>query len=153
MKISCVSSSITSISAELVASTQETVYPIVDGDGRGLAPIGHKPKIVSVTEIPINLILDLEYLDGYDFTSVSAGITSNITTFLRNLAATWKDDDEQNSHPCLVVRIANLISQISAVEGVQDINGITINQEKENTNLTLGTDDIPIMGTITEAVN
>lgn len=151
IKITCISSEGRAISNELVSLIQETIYPITS-DNIGIAAIGHKPKICSVKEIPICLELKLEYLDGYNFSVLNSAIEENVTILLQNLTSTWKNDDEQNSHPCLVVRVAQLISQISAVEGILDVNSIKINSSELNTNLMLDSDSIPVLKTVSEVL-
>lgn len=151
IKVTCISSANKSISQELVSSLQTALYPHSNADGTGWAPIGHRPLVCSVEETQVNLQLDLEYADGYSFNDVKSGIETNVSTLLNGLCATWSTDAD-NSHDGVVIRIANLITQISMVEGVLDVNSIKINSNTVNTNLTLSSDQIPVIGTVSEVV-
>jgi len=67
------------------------------------------------TKVLIDIIFDLHIYSGYDFTTISATITTNLTTYIN----AFKLDED--------VQISDLIAEIYKVAGVDNVTNMTIN--------------------------
>lgn len=129
-------------SKTLIDEVQTIMDPIVNsGEGLGQAPIDHKVTIFGVTGVSINVETTLTLASGLTLGQVQADVEAAITSYLLELRKDWANQQQ------LIVRIAQIDARILTVTGVEDVTGTTVNGSA--TNLTLGSDDIPVMGTVT----
>lgn len=112
------------------------------GEGLGIAPIGHVVNIVGVNEVPVNIKFNFTYLPGYDGATVELEILNIIDEYFLELKKTWETN--QN----LIVRISHIESRVLEVLGIMDVSNTLINGLPEN--LILGENDIPVRGIISE---
>lgn len=125
----------------LIADVQEAIDPPgMQGDGLGIAPIGHVVGVVGVESLTINIALTLEYQSGWDWDSVKSYVETAVDTYFQELA-----DDWQNSTG-LVVRIAQIETRILACPGIVDVQDTLLNGQGEN--ITLDEVHIPVRGEI-----
>ena len=128
-------------SSTLVNTVQTTIDPEVNqGEGIGLAPIGHVVTVAAATGTTINLSFTLTLETGTTYDAISGQIETALQAYYNGLIDSWADAD------ALVVRISQIESRILDVPGVVDITGTTINGSAEN--LVLSSVAIPIMGTV-----
>lgn len=128
-------------SSTLVNTVQTTIDPEVNqGEGIGLAPIGHVVTVAAATGTTINLSFTLTLETGTTYDAISGQIETALQAYYDGLINSWADAD------ALVVRISQIESRILDVPGVVDITGTTINGSAEN--LVLSSVAIPIMGTV-----
>jgi uncharacterized phage protein gp47/JayE len=129
-------------SAELVADVQEAIDPPgSQGDGLGIAPIGHVVSVVGVASTSVDVAFTLEYKPGWDFDAAKSYIESAIDDYFAELAKEWQDDDGG-----LVVRIAQLETRVLSSPGILDVKSTLINGQSEN--LTLDVEHIPVRGDV-----
>ncbi|MGG7153302.1 baseplate J/gp47 family protein, partial [Clostridium neonatale] len=103
IKIVVITSTWEKPTSEFIDSIQEQVDPLENqGEGIGLAPIGHKVVISSVNETEINISTNLTYQGGYSFDDVKDYINTAIDEYFIELKKTWSDNDN------LVVRISQI---------------------------------------------
>lgn len=133
-------------SAEIIAATQAAIDPTGSpGDGLGIAPIGHVVTVVEATAVAVNVVATFTLDTGYIWADVSANVLANVTAYLASLRTQWANA------PYLIVRITGIESAVLQTTGVIDVSGTTINTVAAN--LTLATAEIPVIGTVTEAVS
>lgn len=126
---------------------QQQIDPLAyTGDGVGIAPIGHKVTVAGVDEITTNIGFHIVFDDNYSLANVKdkvieAKVTEALEEYLAGLREEWADS------AYLVVRIAKIELLILDVEGVADVQNITINSIESN--LTLGAYEIPVLGSVT----
>lgn len=114
-------------SDELVDRVQDEIDPVTrQGDGLGIAPIGHFVTVVGAYNTPINITFTLTYKTGNTWATVASGVKSAIDGYFAELNELWMGLD------AITVRIAVLESRILDVSGVIDIRGTTINGVSEN---------------------
>lgn len=146
IKIIVITSTWQKPTTEFISSIQEQVDPIENqGEGIGLAPIGHKVVISSVNETEINISTNLTYQGGYSFDDVKDYINTAIDEYFIELKKTWSDNDN------LVVRISQIETRLLNIEGILDIADTKINGIAEN--LVLDADNIPKRGNVSEQSN
>lgn len=129
-------------SQTLVDEVQTIIDPTVNsGKGFGQAPIDHVVTIAGVTGLTINVETTLTLAAGVTPGQVQADVEAAIASYLLELRKDWSNQQQ------LIVRTAQIDSRIITVAGVEDIAGTTLNGSAAN--LTLGTDEVPQLGTVT----
>ena len=131
------------ISEDRIASIKNEVDPTEkQGQGYGLAPIGHTVTVASVKEKDVNVSMKAELKTGVEQSAAIAEISKIINEYFRELSADWKNKDN------VVVRISHIESRIlERCNSVEDIEiGTTANGETKS--LTLEKDEIPKLGTL-----
>lgn len=128
----------------LVEAVQESLDPNEDGDGTGIAPIGHEISVVAAEELTVNVYIDVDFDTGYSWSNMSQAITDAISEYLLELRTNWKN---YSSGVNTVVRISQIETKILALTGVIDVSGTEINGVASN--LTITDNKIPVMGVVT----
>lgn len=128
-------------SDDLIEAVQNEIDPVGhQGEGIGIAPIGHVVTVVGVQPETVNIVTNITYQQGWDWESSKIYIQDAIDQYFHELSKAW--DENEN----LIVRISQLESRILTCEGVLDISGTTLNGS--DANLSLAADAIPIRGTV-----
>lgn len=127
-------------STELIKEVQEAIDPTQDGDGVGMAPIGHIVLVKGVKSVTINLNTTVTLDTGYVWGDVSAAVNTAIDKYFLSLAEAWKDTEN------LVVRISQIEAKILDVVGILDIAETQLNGATNN--ITLQNNQIPIRGVV-----
>lgn len=127
-------------SAELIAKVQTAIDPTQDGEGVGMAPIGHIVSIQGVQAIAINVSTTVTLDTGYVWTDVSAAVNTAIENYFLSLSKEWAATEN------LIIRISQLEAKILDVVGILDISGTQLNGAASN--ITLSNNQIPVRGTI-----
>lgn len=131
VKVSILSASNQAASDELIAEFQEYIDPNSEGMGNGVAPIGAFVTVTTATEVPIAVSGTVTMKSG--FTD-----TSGIATALQNYFASIAYEKS-------VVAYMNIGAIILNVDGVESINNLRVNNA--TTDITLGDEEIPVLGT------
>ena len=128
-------------SADTVAYVQNEIDPTQDGEGYGIAPIGHIATVQGATETTINIETSLTFGEGYSFASLEDTINETIETYLAGLREAWANVSTT------VVSISQIDSRLLNITGIEDIQNTKINGVAAN--LTLGSYAIPVLGSVT----
>lgn len=131
------------ISDDRIASIKNAIDPTEkQGQGYGLAPIGHTVTVVSVKEKDVNVSMKAELKTGVEQSAAMADITGIINDYFRELSAEWENKDN------ITVRISHIESRVlERCNSVEDIEiGTTANGETKS--LILEKDEIPKLGTL-----
>ncbi|WP_373233311.1 baseplate J/gp47 family protein [Cohnella sp.] len=128
--------------ATLVDEVQSRIDPIINsGKGLGHAPIGHEVTIAGVTGQAINVETTLTLASGVTPGQIQADVEGVIGAYLLELRQDWSHQQQ------LIVRTAQIDARLLAVQGIEDVSDTEINGTVAN--LTLGADEVPLMGTVT----
>lgn len=130
-------------SSTLIEKVQQEIDPTQNGDGIGIAPIGHIVNIEGVVGTEINVTANIVCDTGYTFEDVQSNITVKVTEYLLSLSKAWADTEN------LVVRRSQIESIILSVPYVLDITDTMLNGTTEN--IILGKDFIPVLGGVENA--
>lgn len=134
---------------ELVDKVQTEIDPETNqGDGIGVAPIGHFVTIVGANKTVVNINASLVYEIGFTWDNVKSAVEAAIDEYLDKLNANWAARDKNFNYYGMIVRINQIENQIFNVPGVVDVFGTTINGKAEN--LTIDKDSIVLRGTVNE---
>lgn len=145
-KCTIIASDFNSPSQLLIDEVQEIIDPLNNqGQGLGLAPIGHRVTIAGVQEVTVNVETTVTLSSGMTPGQVQGPIEGVISDYLLELRRSWADEEQ------LVVRIAQIEARILTVPGVIDVGGTTLNGTAAN--LVLGEEQIPQLGAVTIYAN
>lgn len=150
VKCSIIDAEYNSISTEFISQIQEAVDPTPQGQGLGMAPIGHKVTITTPTEVTINVETDITISNTHSLESIRQNITTAINNYLTELRQAWGVADDLNEYK-LSVYIAKINSAMLMVDGVANVVNTRINGSTADRvlvqNATL--QEIPVIGTVT----
>jgi uncharacterized phage protein gp47/JayE len=141
VKLTILNSNFDKASSTLIETVQNEIDPTKDGQGLGVAPIGHIVTVDTVDEVTVNVASSITYDDGYSFSNLNTQIVKAISDYLLELRKDWANQGS------LIVRIAQIETRLLAITGILDITGTSINSS--TTNLTLTKYQIPVMGGVT----
>jgi uncharacterized phage protein gp47/JayE len=125
----------------LVDRVQELIDPPPQGEGYGIAPIGHIVTVESAKPVMINVETTLLLDTGFTPESVLHEVQAKIEAYLDELRKSWQDTNQ------IIVRVALIDARILDVPGVLDVTGTKINGVAGNA--TLEDDEVPVLGTVT----
>ena len=128
-------------STSLISDVQTIIDPVASqGQGNGIAPIGHVVTVAGVTSQTINIVTEITYQSGWDFAASKVYIFNAIDAYFLELAKTWEDNDN------LIVRISQIETRLLSLTGILDVANTTINGI--STNFIVDADKIPVRGTV-----
>ena len=126
---------------ELIDIVQTNVDPIQNqGQGLGLAPIGHVVTVVGAGETVINVTANITYQNGYYFERIQSALEQTIEDYFNELNKSW--ENEKN----IIVRLSRIEARILDLEGVLDVSETMLNGEQKN--IEINADNIVIRGDV-----
>ncbi len=138
VKLTILNSQYNSATYELVDFVQQEIDPTKDGQGLGIAPIGHIVTVESAEEVVININTSIVLEETLSFYDIEDEVNNIIEEYLLEIRKAWETNNTS------VVRIAQIESKILTIDGVIDILNTTINDYGEN--FYLSKLQIPILG-------
>ena len=133
-------------STTLVDTVQEIIDPIVingensQGQGLGVAPIGHFCSIMGANAATINIKSKFTFRSGNNFAGTLPTINQVINDYFKELRMTWQNNDN------LIIRIAEINARLLAINAIVDITSTELNGAEQN--IVVDADSIPILGTV-----
>lgn len=123
----------------------QTVQTQVDpeqnqGQGYGIAPIGHRVTVQGVEETVVNITAELTLETGWSWEDARPYAERAVDAYLGELCESWEESEE------LIVRVSQVESRLLSAAGVKDVAGTKLNGAAAN--LALDQDHIPVRGTI-----
>jgi len=126
VKVVFVTSTFGAPNQTLINYVQDAVDPTgSQGQGIGIAPIGHTVTVAGAGETVINVTATLTMMSGYTEADARADIKAAIYAYLAELNSGYADKT-------INVRLSQLESRILAVDTVEDISNIRINGTASN---------------------
>ena len=133
-------------SQELVDMVQTAIDPTQNqGQGLGLAPIGHVVTVVGAHQTTVDVTARITYQNGYYFDRIQSALEQTIEDYFNELNQSW--GNEKN----LVVRISRIESRILDLEGVLDISDTELNGLQRN--IEIDADNIVVRGQVNDKRN
>lgn len=142
VKLTILNSEFSKASSILIETVQQEIDPTKDGQGLGIAPIGHVVTVDTAEEITVNIASTITFDDGYSFVTLKPQIEAVVDAYLLELRKDWANQTT------LIVRTAQLDTRILGIQGVVDIADTKINGVASN--LLLSAYQIPMIGGVTE---
>lgn len=122
----------------VIANIQYAFDPDGDGSGTGIAPIGHTVTVDTVTETPINIACNVNYVEGYTWNDIKDSFSAAVDDYLLELRQTWEDSND------LVVRVGQIERILLGIQGVDDVVSISINSTSGN--YSIAESSVPVGG-------
>lgn len=142
VKLVIIDSNYNKPSQDLIDYVQNEIDPIGhQGEGLGIAPIGHVVTVEGVTERTVNIETNITFQEGYTWADIKNTFKAAINDYFHELKKTWQDENN------LVVRISYIETRALSLPGVLDIQDTKINGLAEN--LVLEDIEIPVLGEVT----
>lgn len=141
VKLTILNSNFDKASSTLIQKVQTEIDPTQDGQGTGIAPIGHIVTVNTAEEVKVNVSSTVTYDTGYSFEALQSQIRQVISDYLLELRTDWANQNE------LIVRVSQVETRILGITGIIDVAGTTINDLASN--LTLTKYQVPILGGVT----
>lgn len=138
VKVVILGTNYTKASDTVISEIQNAFDPNGDGSGIGIAPIGHTVTVATVTETPINISCNVNYVDGYTWNDIKDEFSTAVADYLLELRQTWEDSNG------LVVRVGQIERILLAIQGVDDVVSISINSASGN--YSVAESSVPIGG-------
>lgn len=133
VKVSILSSSNRAASNELIEEFQNYLDPGITGMGDGEAPIGAFVTVSTATEIPIEISANITLKAGYTDTKL---IDSALSSYFSSIAYVENET---------IINYMAIGSAIINCECVKSVTNVLVNGDTSD--ITLGTEEIPIVGT------
>ncbi len=128
---------------DLIESVQTAIDPTQNsGEGVGIAPIGHVVTVEGVDSVAVNITIEITYQEGWTWEDIRPYAEEAVDKYFTELAATWASSDS------LIVRISQIEIRFLDLPGVVDVANTTFNGAAQN--LTLGADEIPVRGNMSD---
>ncbi len=144
VKTTIINSSYEAPSTTLVDTVQQIIDPTRDGEGNGLAPIGHKVTVIGVEVVEINVEMTVICSGTVVFDDIKSFIESAIKKYFKGLSGSWAKEDYITVYSRQVQAAI-----ITSVKETEDITSFKMNGVDGNIELT--SDQIPVLGGVTNA--
>lgn len=139
VRLSIIASDYTAPTSDLIEAVQEAIDPTSNqGEGAGIAPIGHVVTVTGVSSVDVDIVTDITYQDDWDWEDIKDYAQEAVDSYFNELAQGWADADS------LIVRISQIETRFLELPGVVDIANTKLNGLAQN--LALGADEIPVRG-------
>lgn len=123
----------------LVSSVQEQIDPVPQGNGNGVAPIGHTVTVTTPAELAVNISVRVTLAEGYSWTQLKSSILSTLEEYFLELRENWENEN-------LIVRVSQVENRILNLNGVLDVADTTLNGVTNN--LIVEREQLPILGEV-----
>lgn len=141
VKLTIITSDHSAPTNTLIDNVQTIIDPTQNqGQGKGIAPIGHVVTVEGVVATTINIETNITYQDGWDFAASKSYIEDAIDSYFLELSKEW------NSSENLIVRISAIETRLLTCAGILDIADTMLNGFASN--LQLESNCIPVRGDI-----
>ena len=129
VRIVIINSNLDVANNELVSEVQEIIDPMLDGSGIGIAPIGHRVKIMTATKQILIVKTTLTLTNETTVDNIKNTILEEIKNYYKDLI---KNEWESGKW---TVRISQIENRILNIEGVLDIFDtiLTLDNDLEHT--------------------
>lgn len=127
VKLVIIDSTFSKPSTDLVNQVQTLIDPVQNqGEGLGIAPIGHVVTVEAVGEETINIVSNITLEDGYIWADVEANARQVINDYFLELNTDWEN---QNN---IIVRISQIETHLLNVSGIIDVADTELNELAAN---------------------
>lgn len=139
VKLTLIGADNTPPDASLVDKVQNIFDPPESqGEGLGLAPIGHVVTVAGATYRAVDIDVTLTLAEGLSWNDVANRVLAAVDGYFADLVRTWAAQDH------ITVRVSQLEARMLAEEGILDVSGLTLAGVAGN--LPLLSDEVPIRG-------
>ena len=139
VKLSIIDSEFNKATPTLVESVQAQMDPPPQGEGTGIAPIGHKVTVTTPDEITVNISVRVTLSEGNSWGQLKGAVNSTLEEYFLELRQNWENEN-------LVVRVSQIETRILKLDGVIDVTSTALNGIADN--LLVEQDKLPVLGEV-----
>ena len=141
VKLTVIASDYTAPSIALISKVQTEIDPEENqGEGLGLAPIGHTVTVTGAKYADIAITANVTFAAGWNWENGKSQLVSAVNAYFAELCKAWADTETT------VVRISQIETHLLTADCVVDVDGTTVNGDTKN--IELAPDEIPRLSTI-----
>ncbi len=141
VKLTIIASDYTAPSETLIDKVQTEIDPEGNqGEGLGLAPIGHTVTVTGAKYSDIAITANVTFASGWTWENSKSQLTNAVNTYFDELCKEWSENETT------IVRISQIETHLLTADCVVDIDSTTINGTAKN--IELAADEIPRLKTI-----
>lgn len=130
--------------ATLVGHVQRALDPEPQGEGRGLAPIGHTVTVESAVEEAITVYATLTLETGWKWEQIEDAASAAVDDYFEELRRNWENSDHT------VVRTTQIVARFLNIEGILDAQ-VSLSGTTAFANRQLDGNRIPVNGGVQHA--
>lgn len=121
VKLTILNSEYKSPTDDLISIIQEKLDPLdSQGEGIGLAPIGHTVTVTKAEETSIVIETNIVYRDGYNWELVKDSVFAALDKYFIELCKVWETEP-------IVIRQSHVNNAFLSVTGILDVYGTKVN--------------------------
>ena len=140
VKLTIIASDYSAPTQYLVDEVQAIIDPTKDGQGVGIAPVGHIVTVEGVEGKKIDIETTFTFVEGWNWNSAKGYVFDAIDGYFKEIAKNWRSTEVS------MVRVSQLEARILNAGCVLDITNTKINGGTAN--IQLGYKEIPVRGTV-----
>lgn len=137
-------------SAEFISDLQTEIDPLQNqGQGIGLAPIGHSVTVVAPDKLDINITASLTVDNNFTIAQLQSTIENSIKNYINEVQEQFSIEDT------LIIYTSRLIASILNVSQVKNVSNLTINGQTSDLIIELSGTNVkfPILGEVSLSEN
>ncbi|MCT1174176.1 baseplate J/gp47 family protein [Lactococcus lactis] len=137
-------------SQPLINEVQNTIDPTdAQGQGYGIAPIGHKVTVIAPTKRVINVELTIETVSHTTIIDVTHGVNQAVQSYFEKLRKSWDTLISEREYKVTVYR-SQLVVEVLKVQGVVNASNILLGGHDSDIILTLSGSlaELPMVGSV-----
>lgn len=119
------------------------------GEGLGLAAIGHVVTVEAARAVPINITAELVFIDGTTEVQAMSSMKAAVEEYFLSLRKDWGSHDHKTG---VIVRISHIENRLFSLEHlILDVQVSSINGSDKN--IELAPNEVPVTGEITNGIS
>ncbi|WP_194189663.1 baseplate J/gp47 family protein [Clostridium chrysemydis] len=127
VKCSIVDTEYNPVSSDVIDKVKSEIDPKgIEGNGLGIAPIGHVVTITTPSVVEVNIEAKIQLLTGYIIDQLRDSINKSIEEYLKTLKKQWGISDDFNRYELTVYR-SQITMAILRIIGVANVTDVKIN--------------------------
>lgn len=144
VKLTIINSNFEKPSETLIDNVQTIIDPTQNqGQGVGLAPIGHVVTVFGCGETKIDVLTKIVFQEGWTWEDLKPYAEKAVDDYFKILSSDWENENN------VIVRISQIENRFLNLAGVLDVSETSINGQTQN--ISIKSDNIPIRGAVTNA--
>lgn len=150
VKLSVIGSDFRELSSSDVQALQEIVDPDREGEGKGIAPIGHVVTLVTPTPYTVDIDAEILMAAGVSVGQIQEDVEANLEEYFLTLRKSWGEEDVLFNYSSDVLKV-RVLEAITSVQGVVNVTNLTMNGVDADVLLeqSPSTQELPVLGTVT----
>lgn len=118
------------------------------GEGKGIAPIGHVVTVEAAEAVPIDLATELAFANGNTEETALASMKAAVEEYFSSLRKEWGNGDDETG---TIVRISHVENKLLNLDEILDVRVTALNGSDRN--LEMAPNQVPVMGGFTNGIS